>query len=416
LLFATYGVGQGALLLAQTWLVVRGELAFIGLFGLSFTMATLAYLVVDWGGLVLLARQELSNAGERECAALFWNLTAARLILAVAMTIGFAFYLFLDGNNFVTAYALIAAPTLFLGAFNPVGLIDGLRRSGPNGIAAALPNIASALALVPLAGYDPALQGYILGGIFTLATLGGLVFQYAVLKGAHRQPAWVAPTARGAYAAVRDGGLVLLTIAPTQIFYRLELTASMSVLGPALTGLFVYVRQILGAALQCAQFIRRAEFPGLMAGLRDGFHLDSAIRAQKTSLGFTLAGSIGIAALGPLAYFLAPPDIGDNALIFALAYGVILILCGLYAGTTQVYIALGWVAAVAAVTNVAVVGVGLLIVPAVMWLGLYAFPVVDFGLNGLAFLGLLILLHRRRVPRWLSGNADAVSPVFGEDI
>ena len=64
LLIGSFGMGHGSLFLAQTWLLAKGELSFLGLFGASFALITLPPLPADWGGVVLLARPPLSDPGD----------------------------------------------------------------------------------------------------------------------------------------------------------------------------------------------------------------------------------------------------------------------------------------------------------------------------------------------------------------
>ena len=63
LLLAGFGLGQGVLFIVQTGLLATGNAIRLGWFGITYTMGVLAFQVIDWGGLVVLARRTLSSGG-----------------------------------------------------------------------------------------------------------------------------------------------------------------------------------------------------------------------------------------------------------------------------------------------------------------------------------------------------------------
>lgn len=393
LLFVTFGLSQGLMLLAQTWLFFDGELAFIGRFGVSFSMATLGCYLIDWGGMVLLARHELANETKTPGDMLYWSLTTARQLLALVGTAALIVYALSIDDDFVVAYAFACAPILLLGAINPGGLIDGIGRSGLNGIASTLPSLVSAFGLLAVAKMSPATQGYILGGLFTLSTAAALVFQFWVLHRAGRLPRFVRPTYDSLRSALYDGAMLLMTSAPPLAFYRIELSASITLLGASTTGLFVYARQIIGAVMQGGQFIRRAEFPGLMAELQRGISLRASAWSQRASIGFIILGTGALTAIGLLGAIIAPAAFPVPPL-FTLLYAVALLISALYASGIQVYVGISRIGAAAFITNLIVGISSLAMFPVTAAIGLYAFPIVEIFLNGASLVLLLVFLKR----------------------
>src|ERR1700742_2935754 len=119
-LVGAYGAGQGALFLAQTNLVARGELARLGEFGTTFVFVTLFYQIVDLGGLVLLAREVLdAKLTVDEKWDLFWSFSAIRAALAAAIIVSAICALLYVGPQFWTLFFLASAPGLVSVAVNP---------------------------------------------------------------------------------------------------------------------------------------------------------------------------------------------------------------------------------------------------------------------------------------------------------
>jgi O-antigen/teichoic acid export membrane protein len=210
------------------------------------------------------------------------------------------------------------------------------------------------------------------------------------------------------WRASRLGGLILLTSIPTLFFYRVEVAVAMALLGPASTGLFVYVRQIIGAVLQGAQLIRRAEFPMLMAALQGReFDFIAALKVQRTSLFFGGFAGVAIIAAASVAYPFVGPSLGAAASL-AIAFVPALFAACLYSALIQIFVGLGRIGDTAVVSNFAVLCATAASIPLVLWVGLYAFALVEVAMNILAFLFLLALLRRR--PRGGAPVAQGVPP------
>ena len=339
LLVAGFAVGQGSLFLAQTLLVARGEIAFIGLYGLCFSYLVLTQYIVDLGGLIVLAREEVEQPDRRARMAAYWSLCWARLALALALAglaLALSHTLF---GPFYQAYILAACPGLILFAFNAGGILDGRRRSGLNGLAAAALYVTTAIALIaPVGGGTP--SGAMLGAAFSLGLAIQVFGQFLFLRAGGwrlREPrfSW-----RDSRAIAWRGLLYLGSWTPGQLLYRLQLTVAVVYFGPAGGGAVIYAKQVLNAGLQFLVFIRRAEFPGLVEFMREPRGLPGIFAAQKLSHVAALLGAAGAVALGLAPWFLGLEDFVAAGWLL-VAFAPVIVASNFYSNFVQVAFAVG---------------------------------------------------------------------------
>jgi hypothetical protein len=391
LLAGSFAFGYGILFLVQSWLVYLGELRLLGLFGASFTFALMASHLVDWGGLILLARRELA-AGD-DGAASFWNFSFFRLAVALAILAAVAVWAALDGLNFATAYALAAAPSLLLVAFNPGGMLDGLHKSGATGVTAVLPTLVSAAALPAAPALGSVTQGLLLGGAFALGTVLCVLLQHREIARAGRRLHYVAPSLTNVHAAGREGGVILLTMIPGWLAYRGQVAIALALLGPSATGLFVYAKQIANAGMQMTQFVRRAEFPRLMETVREAVPIRVIARAQCSGLLTALAFAVAIATGGLLLDSLRSDQLGAAAGLAAL-FGPVVFISAAYAAMNQAFVAAGRAGVVAGLHNF-LVAIGLaLAVPAALRWGPAGFALMEIATSTLGIIATAFLWRK----------------------
>lgn len=388
LLVLAYGAAQGMMLLSQTGLIFLGEWALIGLFGLAFTFATLAYLLVDLGGGVLLARVELLDVGEEEAAAFFSSFSLVRLAVASLGVGAIALWALVGPGDFASAYAVAAAPALLLGALNPAGLLDGLHRSGVTGLTSMAPTLLSALALPVSTALPAGQQPYLLGAAFAIGTAVSVLLQYAWIARTGRRRFFGRPSLGRMKLAAREGALIMMNPLPSWLFARAEVAVSMSVLGAAATGLFVYAKQVANAAQQLTHLIRRAELPALMsvgtASVRGALH------AQRISILVGSAVGIAMSALGLILWHVAPPVVAAPMLVVA-AFGPVVVVATFYAAINQMYVAYGRTFA-ATLVGCAFLPAFFVAVPAVTLFGIFGLALIELIINSFA-LSVLILIR-----------------------
>jgi len=356
-LVAAFGVGQGSLFLAQTWLVHTGELALLGRFGALSAFAMLGMLIVDLNALTTLARRVAATAGEPGRRDAIWRayapVTVVRLGAALVVIAAALAYTAFEREGFALGYVAAILPGFLVWSFNGAGLLDGLQRSGLSGIALALPYLASALCLPVAVHLPPLPAGLLLGGAMSLGFAAAVALHMVALArlGFGFRP--VRPTRGSVKAAAREGLAMTVQWLPAQAFYRFEILLCGWLLGGSVVGLFVYAKQITNAASQIAGFLRRVEFPALVRQLAmaPGHRIGTTFLRLKG--GIVGAGVTG-AAVAAFALTVGPllgPRLAHAAGVVAIFSPVV--FSGALSGTlTLGLFALGRVGEAARIANI----------------------------------------------------------------
>jgi hypothetical protein len=301
LLIGGYGLGQGALFLAQTWLVSQGELDRLAAFGLSFYLITLAILVVDFGSTSFLAREFARDASRLDQTphnpwAFYWRVLPIRLAVAAVCVSGLL--ILQRSDAFAAAYAVFAVPALLIWAFNTTGVLEGLRLSGVSGATAAIPFILSATALVLTTGDDPAVSGAALGASLTIGYGLCVAGQIVALAFRGHCISFVRPQLSEVGRTFVDSGGAMLTLLPGQVYFRLQLALCAAFLTPASTALFLYAKQVVTACAQVIGFLRRVEFPDLVKALE----ISKGVHPARTTLYRQRSGTFAALLLSFLVF------------------------------------------------------------------------------------------------------------------
>lgn len=273
LLVGGFGLGQGSIFLAQTFLVATGRAELLALFGTHFSFAILGIIAVEAGSLTILSAEiaRLVTRADGDTDSLwraYWETTVFRLtaaIIAILILGGIAWSFEL--GEFSRAYAMGAFPALLLWAFNGAGFLDGLQKSGISGITGSIAYIASALALILAIDRDPGTAGLITGTALSIGYAVTVLVQFGALSALGWRPRFVTPTARGLRKAYVEEISMLAGLLPGQLYFRAQLAISSAFLGTTPTAILVYAKQIVGAASQVAGFARRVEFPRMVQRL-----------------------------------------------------------------------------------------------------------------------------------------------------
>lgn len=302
MLIGGYGLGQGSLFLSQTWLVVKGDLDLLAFFGTNFAFAVLAAVIVDAGSYIVLARHTVHRLSEGdtwpEIWRCYWETSVFRLVMAGAIaSVAVVLFLFLGADEETVGFALWFAPALLVWSFNGTGLIDGLNLSGVSGLSGALPYIAAAAALFGCYEFSVTRPGAVLGGAIFIGYAGTVAVQFLTLSALGKPPHFVRPTKAGVKRAMTEGLQLTSSQIPGQLYFRAQLLLSNSFLGADATALFIYGKQIVTAFNQVISFVRRTEFPNLVAKLSQAQDnlLQTVFRVQR--LGNYLSVVMAIAVL-----------------------------------------------------------------------------------------------------------------------
>jgi hypothetical protein len=402
LLIGGYGLGQGSLFLAQTWLVFHAHLPRFTEFGLSFYTATLALLLVDFGSTQFLAREVAhhSEGDEAKAAAwtYYWRIAPARLAAAVACLIAGLIYVRFSGD-FTAAYVLFASPALLFWAFNATGLLDGFRLSGASGLTASLPCITSSIALILTAGMPGAEAGAILGASLSAGYILAVLAQIGLLAFTGRRARFVKPAMAEVIDAVVHSGAAMLTLLPGQLYFRLQLAVCAIFLNPAATAIFLYAKQIVVALAQLIGFIRRVEFADMVVALAK--RTDSAVRviltSQRLGTGIAAVSAVGVGAVGLALHFAGSGAPQAGGLSIA-AFAPTILGAALALGFTQGQMGLRQFRAAATVSTVAVCVSAVATLALAPLLGVLGLAVADIIGNAVT-IGASIVLLSRAQPR-----------------
>lgn len=403
LLVAGYGFGQGSIFLAQTWLLARGELDLLALFGTHFAFAMFGILVVDGGALVTLARHAASlNRGEETASITwktFWETTCFRLALALATIAAGAGVLLVASQPFTIAYTVFAAPAFLVWAINAAGLLDGFRLSGISGVTGSLSYASSALTLLFVEDMEPATAGALLGAAFSAGYVLTVLIQFIALHKIGVRARLERPRLHGVASAARDGLLVLGGTLPGQAYFRLQLVVSSAWLGAPATAVFVYVKQVVTAATQLIGFIRRVEFPKLVRTMGQP-GVDPLSTSWRLQLKGTAAGmlvTLLMICLAPIFVLTRDPVLARLGPYLA-AFGLSVAASSVFLALSQGLSAIGRYGAVC-IRAVAAATIGtLLSLALVRPFGLYGFAAADLAAAVTSCLIATHALRQRREP------------------
>jgi hypothetical protein len=401
LLVGGFGLGQGSIFAAQTWLVAKGELVLLAAFGTHFSFAILATMFVDAGAITVLARHVAHLASgqtsKHDISRIFWETSVFRLFLALVTILGGAVYaMAISTEAFSPSYVLFASPGFLLCAINAAGILDGLKLSGISGLTGSITYVASALALALTLAQHTSLPeaGAILGGAFSLGNLMTVIAQWAVLVRRGSHPGMPRITRGGMVRSGKDGLAMLCGILPGQLYFRFQLLLSTTFLGAAPTALLLYARQIISGVTQVIGFVLRVEFPGLVQlfSQADKHNFATIFGAQKLASFLAIGLTIVTAIAGAILAFV-PQESFSRVGVLVLAFSPTILTISIMWIIAQALAALSRYTVLAVIITI-FHAVGL----AVSYLtlaahGLYAFVIGDLAAHATGMLLLYFFLR-----------------------
>jgi len=308
LLIVGLGLGQGTIFIVQTVLVAAGEFQLLAAFGMHYSFAILAVILVDAGGSTTLARLVVGVSAEQETRDNVWRcfcetaairLLIASLIGALAVVYALAF----SADGFSRWYLISALPGVLLWTLNPVGLLDGLRLTGISGLTGSAAYVATAIGLALASHRSPEAAGTILGAAFSIGYLLTLSAQWAVLGREGWFPSYRAVTSAGLISAFKNACTLSFQVVPGQINMRAQLVLSAAYLGAETTALFIYAKQVVTAVTQIIALILRVDFPTLVEKMAAPGQrgVGYVLKAQKIPLSCAIVIMAGVSALAAVA-------------------------------------------------------------------------------------------------------------------
>ncbi|MDB5525643.1 MAG: putative permease protein [Rhizobium sp.] len=312
MLIGGFGIGQGSIFLAQTYLVVTGRTELLAQFGIHFSFAMLGIIAVEAGSLTILsaqiARLLVSQGNERDLWRVYWETTVYRLTVAIVLIAGLVvFHSIVDLPDFSANYLIGMLPALLIWAFNGAGFLDGLQKSGISGITGSIAYVASAIGLVVSLNAIPATAGLLTGGALSIGYALTVFIQFSALGLLGWRPRCERPTSAGIRKAFIEETSMLAGLAPGQLYFRAQLAIASIFLGATATAMLVYAKQIVGAASQISGFARRIEFPRMVQAVAadPAIGIAPLVGIQKISFAIAAAmtGSIFVASLVIMSIF-----------------------------------------------------------------------------------------------------------------
>lgn len=378
LLITGLAVGQGTIFAVQTWLLASGRFELLSWFGTHYSFAILGILLTDGGTSTILARDVARLSSDQGSTEEFWQTFCETVVfrLSIAALMGIAAVLYATAiapGGFSRSYLLSALPGILFWAGNATGLLDGLKLSGISGMTGALAYAASAIALTLVPHASSEMAGLILGGAFSGGYLLTVLVQWAVLRRYGWAPQIKRPTAAGLVTAFKNGTAMSLQLLPGQISLRVQLTLSANYLGPEITAVFTYVKQIVNALAMIVFAVIRVDFPGLVQKISRTTtrSFRTIVEAQKTTLSCAIALTAGAIVVCLLSLFL-PQTRLSGAAHALLSFSPTILTTSFSVMMMQGMIAIGAYASVARITAIgAAVGIAASYL-LVTTLGLYA--------------------------------------------
>ncbi|MGJ8526964.1 hypothetical protein [Maritalea sp.] len=317
-------LGQGAMFLANTWLVMGDKLLELASFGTHFSFLILALLIVDGGCTTVLTRKVAlivhGKTDRHEIAQLFRAAIIVRAGICMLILSAVLAYTLVSNWAFSNAFVICAAPAIIIWVFNSTGVLDGLGLSGASGISTASPYVISALILPIALNLQDAVGGYLLGTAFSLGCLIAVLVQHLVSRRCGLKLLNEEVTSKMVKDIFFTSLASLMSVIPGQIYFRLQLLICFSVLGSGAVGALIYVKQIVTGFLLLTNIARRVEFPDLVReiNLSHRIQFSNIISAQRINLSIAIMSTLIAALIGAFSAQSGSSAIGELILKFSI--------------------------------------------------------------------------------------------------
>lgn len=381
-----FGAGQGAMFLAQSWLVVRGELAFVGQVGLGLAGLSLGQLVADCGGIFILSR----HAAQRQSDGYFASANLIRSAFGITAVLILAAVAYYAAGPIERAVVLGGVASISLWAINLAGMLDGLGRSEISGPISSFSWLFAALGLLLFDADRPEASGLLIGLLFTVGTALTIICQYIIARRLGRRVLAARPSRGDMRAFMREGGFFLLANVPGQFYGRSLILVAKIFLGTDAAGAVVYARSIVTAATQAITFVRRVEFPVLAHQLSGG---KLKIREMLGLQWWSIGGSILYLMAVSGSILLVPGSVlsgsSESIPIALLCLSAPIPLWAVSSSFQQAFLTVGNTRLYAVVGNLGLLVAGTLILGTIRHLGLFAIlwgEVATYGIQTIVYL------------------------------
>lgn len=333
LLVLGFGLGQGSLFLANTYLFWSHQFELVAAFGAAHALLTFLYFITDWGGMVYLAKEAVMHRPEqRPLVVSYLALSLVRLAVAIVFYAGLLALQIGTPASFATEYSMFAGLGLLVYAFNASGVLDGKSKAGISGLTQAMPVIAAAVALPVSVDLDMTTAGRVLGCAYAVGMMLTIALQLLAAKidwfTARDALSW-----RTLFNVGREAMPYMLTPLPGHTLFRLQVLLAVTYLPAQLVALFIYARQIVGVGYQALGFYLRVDLKDFADQLQQRVPSPSEIATRSIAVRLGVLGTVVLAGVA-CALWLTRPELG----IVLLAYAPCLVASALAVTLQRVFL------------------------------------------------------------------------------
>lgn len=304
-LIAGFGLGQGSMFLAQSWLVATGRIAMLGEIGLGLAVLSLVQWAADWGGTLLLSR----HAATEESLDYIRSAIAVRVCLIapiLGVTVVAAAY---TQSPLVSGMIWGGSGAGLFWAFNLTGYLDGKAKSTLSGPISGLAWLTAAIGLIVAPTQPQFYAGMVIGSCYAAGTAATVFIHYAIAARTGVPISPGAPTIANMRRFAVEATLYCLSDLPAQIYGRSIILVVTSQLGVQIAGIYVYIRQIVIAVAQGLNIMTRVEFPRIARHLRESVtNVGTILEMQVASIVVAILIALSLVMFAIYFPSTIPPD------------------------------------------------------------------------------------------------------------
>lgn len=328
-LIAGFGLGQGSMFLAQSYLIYEQQFSLASASAIGLGFLSLAYWMTEMGGIFTFNKAFQKNKSEIS------SYFAARAVLAASISIISAAIIttIKIGDDILRDLAKIIPAIPLATTISLLAYIDATNQNHKISHLSGLPWIFSAAALIaPPEIISTTDKGYTIGLAFLAGQLVFTLAQHIYLRENLKEITIKDIKTRSVLSYFGDGVAYNISFSASQLYGRATPLIIDHLLGAKLCAIYIYTRNITNMLSQISIFARRVEFTNLRS-IRSSTP-KTLISNQKISS--TLTGIFFLATLSAAAliHTASQPDdmLADIASILSLQVFVYLAfnISGLY--------------------------------------------------------------------------------------
>lgn len=301
-----FALGQGITFLTQTYLLAQGHAELIGELAVGLGIVTLAQWLADLGGLHLMC-------GRHKQPQFIWSAICGRFCVSILLVMAIPLCTTWVTTPFAQGIISSGRFVAIIWAFNLTGLLDGAHRSGKAGLVSFGPWLLANVATICVVPQMSFFTGQIVGMGFVVGAVATVMLHFFLARDiiSIRKP-----SLSSVLWYLQHGSTCALTHATSLTYNRILLFFVYATCDPITTGSFALTRSIISSLQQAISFVRRVEYPDLVASEVRG--LQSTIRMQRSSISTAALAAIAVLCSYPVAHHLLDERFHDVLRLVAI--------------------------------------------------------------------------------------------------